>query len=178
MNETPEAEAETDVVIDASPDDVWHAITTPEGLAPWLGEGADLEPQPGGRLVAPDPVTGEPKEGEVHTAEEPNELGFTWWPADSPHQASDVTITAVPSVDGTIVRVVERPAAATVALAISGQVETGAWGLRGNSGSPLGLAGSCFADTRCRQSSGHLFQLWWEWRLAACTVSARIGAGV
>lgn len=39
------------IAISASPRAVWNALTTPDGLASWLGNDARIDARPGGRFV-------------------------------------------------------------------------------------------------------------------------------
>ena len=103
----PVVEVCLDVAADA--DQVWEALTTDGGLAPWMGEGATIEPRPDGLVVAPDPVGGVTRRGRVEWADPGRRLDFTWWPALRPAERSRVSITVTPLDEGSRVRVVERP---------------------------------------------------------------------
>ena len=151
--------AVVDLDIDASPEAVWRALTTEQGLAPWMGEGARLVAEPGGAVVLPDPVGGETRRGRVDRIEADHRLDFTWWPALRPAERTTVTITVVPTGPGSRVRVVERPPARLVAsaAAVQGGVETtaptGPPARKGTNRLPIGL---------------------WAWRLAVLSVATSL----
>lgn len=85
--------ATVSIDIAATPDQVWSALTTPSGLAPWLGEGATIDPCQGGKLSAPDPVGGRPRRGLVDNVDAGRRLELTWWPATNPVERSQVVIS-------------------------------------------------------------------------------------
>jgi uncharacterized protein YndB with AHSA1/START domain len=96
---------------------VWEALTTDAGFAAWMGAGATIDAEPGGDLIAPDPVGGAERLGRVESVDNHRELRYRWWPADDPDAASSVTIELEPLDTGTRVTVVERPTAASLARA-------------------------------------------------------------
>lgn len=106
-------DAEHELLIDAQPEDVWEALTSDDGLDDWLGEGTEVDPVPGGEIVTPDVVSDRPRRGQVDEVDPKRRFAFTWWPEDDHDDRSHVTITLVPTRAGTLVRVVERAAAAT-----------------------------------------------------------------
>jgi uncharacterized protein YndB with AHSA1/START domain len=140
--------------IDAAPDDIWRALTTEGGLAAWMGEGASIEPHPGGAVILPDPVGGATRRGRVDRVEDGRRLDLTWWPALRPADRSTVSITVTPgeSADGspgpTRVRVVERSEVGRTASAMA-SVSAGSVPRRGGARLPVGL---------------------WAWRLAVLSV--------
>ena len=94
--------AESETVVPASPEETWEAITDPERLGEWLGEGADVDLRPGGDLRIDE------RDGFVEEVDEPRRLVF-WWAAPG-EESSRVEIDLEPEPDGTRVRVVEsRP---------------------------------------------------------------------
>jgi uncharacterized protein YndB with AHSA1/START domain len=108
----------------ATAEEVWEAVTDPEGLRGWLADEAELELEPGGeaRFRLPD---GERREGFVEEASPPERLAF-WWRAseepDEPLTRVEFSLTEVEG--GTVLRVVEsRPAVAleTLLLPTQGQ---------------------------------------------------------
>jgi len=96
-------EAGADVLVPASPEETWEAITDPDRLAEWLaGDRAELELEPGGDLRIDD------RDGFVEEVDEPRRLVF-WWAAPD-EESSRVEIDLEPEPDGTRVRVIEsRP---------------------------------------------------------------------
>ena len=50
-----QASVDLDLELDANVEEVWAALTTAEGLAPWFGEGSTLEAEPGGCLLYTSP---------------------------------------------------------------------------------------------------------------------------
>ena len=127
---TPVTETTT---FDASPEEVWEALTDPEGVAAWLGDDAVLEPREGGRIEGPDPESGVPRTGTVEEVEPARRLGYTWAPADpdSDLPTSAVTIELLPTGAGTRLVVTERPltamASATVGTWAAGTQATWSW---------------------------------------------------
>jgi uncharacterized protein YndB with AHSA1/START domain len=99
--------AERDLVVPASPEETWEAITDPDRLGEWLGEDAELDLRPGGDLTIRVDEDDE-RTGFIEEVDEPRRLVF-WWSADEA-ESSRVEIELEPAVDGTRVRVVEsRP---------------------------------------------------------------------
>ncbi len=124
-HETPAATTEID--IDATPAEVWDALSTDDGLAAWLGDGASIDPTPGGAIHAPDPVTGVEREGTVETGSPDDGLRYRWWPTADPGSPSSVMIDIVPIETGTRVIVVERPELPLTAVVASAHAS---WGWR------------------------------------------------
>lgn len=124
-DETPTATTEIDV--DADPCDVWDTLSTDEGIAAWLGEGASIDPTPGGAIHAPDPVTGIEREGTVESIEPDHQLRYRWWPVTDPGSPSSVTIDVVPQETGTRIIVVERPEIPLTALVTASACASWAW---------------------------------------------------
>jgi uncharacterized protein YndB with AHSA1/START domain len=103
---------ERSVDLDATPDDVWRAITEPEELAAWFGQEAELDVQPGGlgRFVDDDGCVRRAVVDHVRAGER---LVLRWWPEgdDSAAGASVVTFVVAPTGSGTRLIVTERLAA-------------------------------------------------------------------
>jgi uncharacterized protein YndB with AHSA1/START domain len=102
------------VVIDASPDVVWDALTHPDELSRWFGGEARLAVRAGGtgRFVTDD---GEVRLAVVEEVEPARRLVFSWWPlrrpgdgTPGPHDRSRVTIAIQPDGDETLVTVEEH----------------------------------------------------------------------
>ncbi len=119
----------TEIDLPADSDEVWDALTSDSGLAPWMGEDSDIDAVPGGALSVSDIVTGRPREGRVESVDPGRELGFVWWPADDPADRSRVAIRVEPTEVGTKVVVIETLAPNTVeGVQTSAQA---AWSWRG-----------------------------------------------
>lgn len=99
-------QADSEVLVPASPEETWEAITDPDQLREWLAEGAEVELRPGGDLRIP--LDDGERTGFVEEVDEPRRLVF-WWSADEA-ESSRVEIELEPDADGTRVRVIEtRP---------------------------------------------------------------------
>src|SRR5215207_10427491 len=64
-------------------DEVWRLLTSDEGLALWLGEGARLDPVRGSRYATADGT-----EGEVRGYREGNRIRLTWRPPGWSHDST------------------------------------------------------------------------------------------
>ena len=96
------------VVLEAPPAEVWRALTDPDELAAWWGEGTELDAVADGegRIVEDDePV----RLVRVVEAKPGRRLVFDWWPEDPEvdEPASRVTIELVPCPFGTVLTVTE-----------------------------------------------------------------------
>ena len=107
--ETPWVERET--LIEASPDEVWEALTDEDRLEEWLAPDVDLDPQEGGEIAVRD--GDEERSGTVETYEEGERFAFTWSRPGEGESFVQFTIEAVPA--GTRVKVVETPMAVALA---------------------------------------------------------------
>ena len=95
-------------VVEAEPGAVWRALTDPEALTAWWGEGSELDATPGGegRFVE----DGQPvRRARVVEVQDGRRLVLDWWPEDPDEDdpASRVTIELVPCPSGTAVEVDE-----------------------------------------------------------------------
>ncbi len=97
------------IVIEAAPADVWRALTDPDELAAWWGDGTTLDAEPGGsgRFVEDSEPT---RLGTVVDVEPERRLVLDWWPEDPDEDepASRVTIELEPCPFGTVVTVTQR----------------------------------------------------------------------
>ncbi len=68
------------ISIAATPRAVWNALTTPEGLAGWLGTDGRVDPRPGGRFVLKVESEGKQVEeaGLLHVFRPTAKLEVTW----------------------------------------------------------------------------------------------------
>jgi uncharacterized protein YndB with AHSA1/START domain len=96
---------ERETVIEASPDEVWEALTDDDRLEEWMAPEVELDPVEGGEISIRDD-DGE-RSGTVETVEESERLAFTWSRPGEEETFVELTIEAVP--DGTRVVVVETP---------------------------------------------------------------------
>ena len=110
-------------LIEATPDTVWEALTSEDGLDDWLGPGTEVDLVPGGEIATPDIVSDRPRRGRVDDVDPQRRFAFTWWPAEDEADRSNVVITLEPVHSGTLVRVVERSGAPLAPTA-------SAWGWR------------------------------------------------
>ncbi len=100
------SDVERQVVLPATPEEVWEEVADPERLGDWFGAEVDGEIAPGEpvRFTSPD---GNERRAVVERVEPERRLTFRWLPVDD-EEASRVDITLDEIPDGTILRVVER----------------------------------------------------------------------
>jgi uncharacterized protein YndB with AHSA1/START domain len=100
---------ERTVEIAHSPDTVWAALTTAEGLGAWFGNDATIDLRPGGQAKMTW-TDGPRADMRVERVEEPTVFGFTWHiyglPEDDPRRTY-VEFTLEPVGAGTRLTVVE-----------------------------------------------------------------------
>jgi uncharacterized protein YndB with AHSA1/START domain len=105
---------ERSISVAHSPDKVWEALTTAEGLGTWFGQQATVDLRVGGagqlifgKVGAPDSHVAELR---IERLEPPHVFGYTWGinglPADDPRRTY-VEFTLEPEADGTRLTVVE-----------------------------------------------------------------------
>ena len=94
-----------EVVLDAPPDEVWDAVTSPEQLAEWFGADVvgDLAPGEVVRFTSDD---GTVRRAFIERMDEPRELCWRWLPSAT-EPPSRVDITIAPRGDGSVLRVTE-----------------------------------------------------------------------
>jgi len=96
------------VVLEATPAEVWRALTDPDELAAWWGAETELDATPGGegRFVEDDQPVRLARVVEVRPE---RRLVLDWWPEDpdDDEPATRVTIELVPCPFGTVVTVLE-----------------------------------------------------------------------
>lgn len=96
------AEFRDSIDIAAPPETVFEYLTTNEGMTAWMGQYADLDPQPGGRFAVD--IAGHPVRGEYLRVEPPNLVVVSWGFAgsdDLPAGASTVEFLLTPIGIGT-----------------------------------------------------------------------------
>lgn len=102
---------ERSIVLDAPPEEVWHALTCDDLLEEWLGDEVTLDPCEGGAIEVSDGT--DVRHGVVDHIDEPRRLSFRWWREDEDARAVDLRVIALP--DGrTRLRVVESREAPVV----------------------------------------------------------------
>jgi uncharacterized protein YndB with AHSA1/START domain len=103
--------AERDILVPASPEETWEAVTDGERLAEWLaGDPAEVDLRPGGELRIT--VDDEQRVGFFEEVDAPRRVVFWWSRDDDEAEASRVEIELEPERDQTRVRVTEtRPLA-------------------------------------------------------------------
>jgi len=123
---TPWVERET--MVEASPDEVWEALTDEDRLEEWLAPDVELDPVEGGEIAVRD--GDEERAGTVETVEEGERFAFTWSRPGEGESFVEFTIEALPG--GSRVTVVETPlhSAATNTAAGSTAMAAGGWGPR------------------------------------------------
>ena len=96
------------VVIPASTEGLWEALTNPDLLRGWFGGLFDWELNEGSplRFEGDDGVT---REGRIDAVREARHLRFTWWPVGEPGDASEVSYLVEPDKHGARLTVQERP---------------------------------------------------------------------
>ena len=119
-NETaPWVERET--LVEATPEEVWEALTDEDRLAEWMAPEVELDPVEGGEIAVRD--GDDERFGTVETVEEDERFAFTWTRPGEGESFVEFTIEPLPG--GSRVRVVETPIGlGPTALA------AGAWGSR------------------------------------------------
>ena len=104
-----------EVIVPATPDEVWRVVTESRELSAWFGADVELDPSPGGRGVFRWP-DGSERCAVVEDVEAERRLAFRWLPfvrtaegatIAMPVTRVAITLDAVP--EGTRVRVVEQP---------------------------------------------------------------------
>jgi uncharacterized protein YndB with AHSA1/START domain len=80
---------EREITIAASPETIWQLLVDPEQATRWMGQGAALDPRPGGQYRV-EVLPGEVASGEFVELDPPRRLVWTWgW---EPGGKSDVAV--------------------------------------------------------------------------------------
>jgi uncharacterized protein YndB with AHSA1/START domain len=118
---------ERETLVEASPEEVWEALTDEDRLEEWMAPDVELDPVEGGEIAIRD--GDDRRSGTVQTVEEHERFAFTWSRPGEDESFVEFTIEALPG--GSRVTVVETPlgsaatdAAASAAMAFAG------WGSR------------------------------------------------
>src|SRR3954447_15688578 len=111
-NDSNQTVVKREIEIEASPEDVWEAVTDP---ARWLGEEVDAPDgmEPGAEIVVRD-AHGH-RHGRVESADPPGRLVWWWWREDEPATRVEILVVAAPA--STRVVVVETLPAGVPVLA-------------------------------------------------------------
>jgi uncharacterized protein YndB with AHSA1/START domain len=119
---------ERETLVEATPEEVWEALTDEDRLEEWMAPEVELDPYEGGEISVRD---GEDhRTGTVETMVEGERFAFTWSRPGEGESFVEFTIEAVPA--GTRVTVVETPtsSAATNTAAGSTALAFGDWAPR------------------------------------------------
>jgi uncharacterized protein YndB with AHSA1/START domain len=119
---------ERDTLIEASPEEVWEALTDEDRLEEWMAPDVELDPVEGGEISVRD--GDDERAGTVETVEEHERFAFTWSRPGEGESFVEFTIEALPG--GSRVTVVETPihSAATNTAAGSTAMAAGGWETR------------------------------------------------
>jgi uncharacterized protein YndB with AHSA1/START domain len=97
---------EREIIVPASPEETWRAVTDADQVTEWLAEEASFDLRPGGELAVR--FEGDLREGFFEEVEEESRIVF-WW-GEPGEELTRVEIDLAEVDDGTRVRVVEvRP---------------------------------------------------------------------
>src|SRR4051794_33666170 len=110
---------ERETLIEASPDEVWEALTDEDRLQEWLAPDVELEPHEGGEIAVGD--GDERRSGTIETLEENERFAFTWSRPGEGESFVEFTIEALPG--GSRVTVVETPTQSAAT-----NIAAGGWG--------------------------------------------------
>ena len=100
---TPWVERET--LVEASPDEVWEALTDEDRLVEWMAPDVELDPVEGGEIAVRD--GDDERSGTVESMEENERFAFTWSRPGQGESFVEFRIEALPG--GSRVTVVETP---------------------------------------------------------------------
>jgi uncharacterized protein YndB with AHSA1/START domain len=95
-------EFSTSIDIDAPPEIVFEHLTTPAGMVAWMGQHAELRPEPGGRFSVD--IDGAAVRGEYLEVQAPTRVVVSWGMAgseDLPPGSSRVEFTLTATANGT-----------------------------------------------------------------------------
>jgi uncharacterized protein YndB with AHSA1/START domain len=119
---------ERETLVEASPEEVWEALTDEDRLEEWLAPDVELDPYEGGEIAVRD--GDDQRTGTVETMEEGERFAFTWSRPGEGESFVEFTIEALPG--GSRVTVIETPtySAATNTAAGPTALAIGGWGPR------------------------------------------------
>ncbi len=111
MTKLIDVEIKQNTLVRATPEMVYDAIATAEGLDAWFTVGSEVDARPGGSITfrwkdwGPDKYTNESK-AQVVEAKRPERFVFQW-SADNPSYVTTIEIDLEPVEEGTVVRLRE-----------------------------------------------------------------------
>jgi uncharacterized protein YndB with AHSA1/START domain len=114
-NEEKAPWVERETLVEASPDEVWEALTDEDRLEEWLAPDVEVDPVEGGEIAVRD--GDDERFGTVETVEEAERFAFTWSRPGEGESFVEFRIEALPG--GSRVTVVETPIGPT-AMAVGG----------------------------------------------------------
>jgi uncharacterized protein YndB with AHSA1/START domain len=100
---------ERETLIEATPEEVWEALTDEDRLEEWMAPNVELDPIEGGEIAVRD--GDEERLGTVETIEEEERFAFTWSRPGEGESFVEFTLEPLPA--GTRVTVVEIPIGVT-----------------------------------------------------------------
>jgi uncharacterized protein YndB with AHSA1/START domain len=104
---------ERETLVEATPEEVWEALTDEDRLEEWLAPDVELDPTEGGEIAVRD--GDEERFGTVESIEELERFAFTWSRPGEGESFVEFTIEGLPG--GTRVTVVETPIGPTAQAA-------------------------------------------------------------
>ena len=115
---------ERETVVEASPEEVWEALTDDDRLEEWMAPEVELDPVEGGEIAVRD--GDDERIGTVETVEELERFAFTWSRPGQDESFVEFTIEALPG--GTRVTVVETPTHSAATNTAAESMALGDWG--------------------------------------------------
>ena len=112
-----------ETLVEASPDEVWEALTDEDRLEEWLAPEVELDPFEGGEIAVRD--GDEERNGTVETFEENERFAFTWSRPGEGESFVEFTIEALPG--GSRVTVVETPRHSAATNTAAGPMAAVGW---------------------------------------------------
>ena len=104
---------ERETLVEATPREVWEALTEEERLEEWMAPDVELDPVEGGEIAVRDGE--EERIGTVETVEEEHRFAFTWSRPGEGESFVEFTLEPLPA--GTRITVVETPIGPTASVA-------------------------------------------------------------
>jgi uncharacterized protein YndB with AHSA1/START domain len=101
-----------EIVLPASQEEVWAALTQSEELSEWFGADVEIDPRPRGTVTARH-RDGRTRRGTVLAASAPYRLVVVWEPGTDDAGGSRLEFTLESVAEGTLLTVIEAPLSAT-----------------------------------------------------------------